>query len=46
VYNPAKDAYLKQNFTPETIEKRLANKIALKKKWGYRSVKMPLSWRW
>lgn len=34
VYNPAKDAYLKQNFTPETIEKRLANKIALQEEVG------------
>ncbi|TRV47091.1 MAG: glycogen synthase GlgA [Microcystis panniformis Mp_MB_F_20051200_S9] len=34
VYNPAKDVYLKQNFTPETIEKRLANKIALQEEVG------------
>ena len=34
VYNPAKDAYLKQNFTPETIEKRLINKIALQEEVG------------
>lgn len=34
VYDPAKDVYLKQNFTPETIEKRLANKIALQEEVG------------
>ena len=34
VYNPAKDVYLKQNFTSETIEKRLANKIALQEEVG------------
>lgn len=34
VYNPAKDVYLKQNFTPETLEKRLANKIALQEEVG------------
>lgn len=34
VYNPAKDVYLKQNFTPETIEKRLINKIALQEEVG------------
>ena len=34
VYDPAKDVYLKQNFTPETIEKRLINKIALQEEVG------------
>lgn len=34
VYDPAKDVYLKQNFTPETIEKRLVNKIALQEEVG------------
>jgi starch synthase len=34
VYNPAKDVYLKQNFAPESLEKRLANKIALQEEVG------------
>lgn len=34
VYDPAKDVYLKQNFTPETIEKRLINKISLQEEVG------------
>jgi starch synthase len=34
VYNPAKDVYLRQNFTPESLEKRLANKIALQEEVG------------
>ncbi|WP_254565152.1 glycogen synthase GlgA [Oscillatoria sp. HE19RPO] len=33
-YNPATDKYLEQNFTAETIEKRMANKIALQEEVG------------
>jgi starch synthase len=33
-YNPATDKYLAENFTVETIEKRLANKIALQGEVG------------
>jgi starch synthase len=33
-YNPATDKYLAENFTVETIEKRLANKIALQEEVG------------
>ncbi|MCT7960819.1 glycogen synthase GlgA [Laspinema sp. D1] len=33
-YNPETDKYLEQNFTAETIEKRMANKIALQEEVG------------
>ncbi|MCT7953767.1 glycogen synthase GlgA [Laspinema sp. D3] len=33
-YNPETDKYLEQNFTAETIEKRIANKIALQEEVG------------
>jgi len=33
-YNPETDKYLEQNFTPETIDKRMANKIALQEEVG------------
>ncbi len=33
-YNPATDKYLEQTFTAETIEKRMANKIALQEEVG------------
>ena len=33
-YNPATDKYLEQTFTAETIEKRVANKIALQEEVG------------
>lgn len=33
-YNPATDKYLEQNFTVETIDKRMANKISLQEEVG------------
>ncbi|WP_368004495.1 glycogen synthase GlgA [Laspinema palackyanum] len=33
-YNPETDKYLEQNFTAETIDKRMANKIALQEEVG------------
>ncbi|WP_013324678.1 glycogen synthase GlgA [Gloeothece verrucosa] len=33
-YNPATDKYLQQNFTPDTLEKRTANKIAVQEEVG------------
>lgn len=33
-YNPATDRYIQQNFTADTLEKRLANKIAIQEEVG------------
>ena len=33
-YNPATDKYISQNFSPDTIEKRAANKIAIQEEVG------------
>ena len=34
LYNPASDRFLMQDFTPETLEKRIANKTALQEEMG------------
>ncbi|MDJ0508871.1 MAG: glycogen synthase GlgA [Crocosphaera sp.] len=34
VYNPAKDTLIYQSFTPDTLEKRIANKVGLQEETG------------